>query len=57
MGIGIRWLGNGIGYGVILVVVAFFKELFGSGTLLGFEIFGSQGKTLADIYRIVCNGL
>ena len=41
-------LGNGIGYGVILVVVAFFKELFGSGTLLGFEIFGSQGKTLAD---------
>ena len=41
-------LGNGIGYGAILVVVAFFKELFGSGTLLGFEIFGSQGKTLAD---------
>ena len=41
-------LGNGIGYGVILVVVAFFKELFGSGTLLGFEIFGSQGKTLAE---------
>ena len=37
-------LGNGIGYGIILVVVAFFKELFGSGTLLGFEIFGSQVK-------------
>ena len=34
-------LGNGIGYGVILVVVAFFKELFGSGTLLGYEIFGN----------------
>ena len=30
-------LGNGIGYGIILVVVAFFKELFGSGTLLGLK--------------------
>jgi Na+-transporting NADH:ubiquinone oxidoreductase subunit D len=26
-------LGNGIGYGLVLIVVAFFKELFGSGTL------------------------
>lgn len=35
-------VGNGLGYGLILVVVAFFKELFGSGKLLGFEIFGSS---------------
>ncbi len=26
-------VGNGLGYGLILVVVAFFKELFGSGSL------------------------
>ena len=26
-------LGNGLGYGVVLIVVAFFKELLGSGTL------------------------
>jgi len=26
-------VGNGLGYGLILVVVAFFKEVFGSGTL------------------------
>jgi Na+-transporting NADH:ubiquinone oxidoreductase subunit D len=26
-------VGNGIGYGLVLIVVAFFKELFGSGTL------------------------
>lgn len=26
-------LGNGLGYGLVLVVVAFFKELFGSGAL------------------------
>lgn len=31
-------LGNGMGYGLILVIVAFFRELFGSGTLLGMRI-------------------
>lgn len=31
-------LANGVGYGLILVVVAFFREFFGSGTLLGFRI-------------------
>ena len=31
-------LGNGLGYGSILVIVAFFRELFGSGTLLGYQI-------------------
>jgi Na+-transporting NADH:ubiquinone oxidoreductase subunit D len=31
-------IGNGIGYGLILVIVAFFRELFGSGKLWGFQI-------------------
>ncbi len=31
-------IGNGVGYGIILVIVAFFRELFGSGTLLDFRI-------------------
>lgn len=31
-------VGNGLGYGVILMVVAFFRELFGSGSLFGVEI-------------------
>jgi len=31
-------LANGAGYGLILIVVAFFRELFGSGTLLGFRV-------------------
>lgn len=31
-------LGNGIGYGVVLLVVAFFRELFGAGSLFGVEI-------------------
>ncbi|MBQ8839411.1 MAG: NADH:ubiquinone reductase (Na(+)-transporting) subunit D [Bacteroidales bacterium] len=31
-------LGNGLGYAMILVIVAFFRELLGSGTLFGFQI-------------------
>lgn len=31
-------IGNGLGYGVILIAVAFFRELLGSGELLGFQI-------------------
>ena len=32
-------IGNGIGYGLVLVVVGFFRELFGSGKLLGYTVF------------------
>ena len=31
-------IGNAAGYGFILVVVAFFRELLGSGKLLGFQV-------------------
>ncbi|WP_442509839.1 NADH:ubiquinone reductase (Na(+)-transporting) subunit D [Novipirellula sp. SH528] len=31
-------LGNGIGYGLVLLFVAFFRELFGSGSIFGYEI-------------------
>jgi len=31
-------IGNGLGYGFILMSVAFVRELFGSGSLFGFEI-------------------
>ena len=31
-------IGNGLGYGSILVIVAFFRELFGSGTLFGYQV-------------------
>ncbi len=33
-------IGNAAGYGIILVIVAFFRELLGSGTLLGFKVLG-----------------
>jgi Na+-transporting NADH:ubiquinone oxidoreductase subunit D len=32
--------GNGLGYAIILVIIAVVRELFGSGKLLGYEIFG-----------------
>ncbi len=35
-------LGNGLGYSIILMVVGFFRELFGSGTLFGFTVFTKQ---------------
>ena len=31
-------IGNAAGYGLILIVVAFFRELFGSGKLYGFQV-------------------
>ena len=31
-------IGNGAGYGLILVIIAFFRELFGSGSLWGYKI-------------------
>lgn len=34
-------IGNAAGYGVILIIVGFFRELFGSGTLLGFPVLGN----------------
>ena len=31
-------VGNGLGYSIVLIIVAFFRELFGAGKLLGFSI-------------------
>ena len=31
-------IGNGLGYGLVLLFVAFFRELLGAGTLFGYEI-------------------
>jgi Na+-transporting NADH:ubiquinone oxidoreductase subunit D len=41
-------VGNGAGYAFILVLVAFFRELLGSGKLMGFEVLGYKAKTLAE---------
>ena len=38
-------LANGAGYGLILIVVAFFRELLGSGTLFGLPVLSALGYT------------
>lgn len=35
-------IGNGLGYGILLLAVAFFRELLGSGKLMGFTILKLQ---------------
>ena len=34
-------IGNALGYGVILIIVGFFRELLGSGTLFGIPVLGT----------------
>ena len=36
-------IGNGLGYGLILMTLAFFREIFGAGSLFGFKIFEAVG--------------
>ena len=31
-------IGNGVGYAIVLIFVGFFRELFGSGKIYGFEV-------------------
>lgn len=39
-------IGNSLGYGIILIIVAFFRELLGSGTLWGYQVIP---QTLYDL--------
>jgi Na+-transporting NADH:ubiquinone oxidoreductase subunit D len=36
-------IGNGAGYGIILIIVAFFRELLGSGTVYGYPVMQKLG--------------
>ena len=36
-------LGNGAGYGLILIIVAFFREFLGSGTIMGYPVLAKLG--------------
>ncbi|MBN1198343.1 MAG: NADH:ubiquinone reductase (Na(+)-transporting) subunit D [Bacteroidales bacterium] len=40
-------IGNGLGYGIILIIVSFFRELLGSGTLWGYPVLEKIG-----LYRL-----
>lgn len=50
-------IGNGLGYGAVLVAVGFSRELLGSGTLLGFQIIPQSFYATDGIHGYVNNGL
>ena len=41
-------VGNGLGYGIILIMVATAREVFGKGSFLGFQIIGPSPDYLID---------
>jgi len=41
-------IGNGVGYGIILLMVAFVRELFGKGELFGYKIIGATQDFLVN---------
>ncbi|MDA0678337.1 MAG: NADH:ubiquinone reductase (Na(+)-transporting) subunit D [Bacteroidetes bacterium] len=50
-------IGNALGYGVILIIIGFFRELLGSGTLLGIPVLGDPiAKTGLYAYGYENNG-
>jgi Na+-transporting NADH:ubiquinone oxidoreductase subunit D len=50
-------IGNAMGYAVILIIVGFFRELLGSGTLLGIKVLGDPiEKTGLYAYGYENNG-
>ncbi len=50
-------IGNALGYGVILIIIGFFRELLGSGTLLGYAVLGDAiAKTGLYAYGYENNG-
>jgi len=45
-------IGNAAGYGLILIIVGFFRELLGAGTLLGFPVLGNPiPGELSGVYK------
>ena len=44
-------IGNALGYGIILVIIGFFRELLGSGTLFGFPVLGDP-VTKTGLYAL-----
>lgn len=49
-------IGNGLGYGLILIIVAAARELFGKGSFAGFQIIGNTPEYLIDTTNSVMFG-
>ncbi|QDU56091.1 NADH:ubiquinone reductase (Na(+)-transporting) subunit D [Aeoliella mucimassa] len=44
-------IGNGLGYSLLLVVIGFFRELFGSGSILGYQVLAIYGTDEGGWYE------
>lgn len=42
-------IGNGLGYGIILIIVATFREVLGKGAFLGYKIIGPTDEYLINV--------
>jgi Na+-transporting NADH:ubiquinone oxidoreductase subunit D len=49
-------IGNAAGYGIILIIVAFFRELLGSGKLFGFEVLGNNAAVASEATGLYAYG-
>lgn len=45
-------IGNGLGYGIILIIIAAIRELFGKGSLLDYKIIGATPEYLLNTSEI-----
>ena len=50
-------IGNGLGYGAILIIVAAIRELFGAGTLLGYQIINADPGSFLHSIGYQHNGI
>lgn len=50
-------VGNGVGYGIILIMVAMIRELLGKGSLLGYKLLGPTSDYLLTIPGYAPNNL
>lgn len=50
-------VGNGLGYGIILVIVGFFRELFGTGQILGLRVIPMSWYANGSLSGYANNGL
>lgn len=50
-------LGSALGYSWIILAVAFFRELFGSGSIFGLQIYGMIEGAFGENFSLATNGL
>jgi Na+-transporting NADH:ubiquinone oxidoreductase subunit D len=50
-------LGSALGYSWIILAVAFFRELLGSGSVFGYPVYANISSLIGDDFKLATNGL